>query len=318
MIDQASDLNILKASISVPMNWATGKAVGKFLSELGNNCQIYGTRCNQCQRVMVPPQEYCGFCNSDADEWVEVSDRGILKCFTVVYHAFPLQPCEPPYALGLIQLDRADTSMLHLIKEADLSKIYCGLMVEAVWREKREGSLFDIAYFKPAGGERTPKKNIGEPKMTVASVSKTLEVPYNYSYGYYMGHFFEELRDYKRIWGVRCPECRGVLVPPQGFCSECFVPTVEWVRVEDTGVLNGFGIVEIPFVGQITEPPYVYAHITLDGSHTNLAHILGEVDMAKVKDQVTVGSRVQAVWEDERKGSLRDIKYFKIISPSED
>ena len=59
-------------------------------------------------------------------------------------------PKEPPYAYGVIKLDGASTGIVHLIGGVDLNKIKVGMKMEPVFKEKREGSILDIDYFKPA------------------------------------------------------------------------------------------------------------------------------------------------------------------------
>ena len=143
-------------------------------------------------------------------------------------------------------------------------------------------------------------------------IKQTVNIPYSYSYGHFVSRFFLEMKHNKKLWGTKCPECKGVMLPPQAFCGRCFVDAGEWVEVKDTGKLKGFGVVHIPFLGQIMEPPYVYAELTLDGSNTTMIHILGEVNIDRVFEEVRVGMPVQAVWkEDGRQGNLQDILYFK-------
>jgi uncharacterized OB-fold protein len=83
-------------------------------------------------------------------EWVELGSRGTLTNFTVVHYSVPLiQPQEPPFALGIIRLDGADSGFMHLLGEVAPRDIKVGIRVQAVFREKREGNLLDIKYFRP-------------------------------------------------------------------------------------------------------------------------------------------------------------------------
>jgi uncharacterized OB-fold protein len=83
-------------------------------------------------------------------EWVEVSNTGTLLTYTVTRYAVPsIQPQKPPFALGIIKLDGADTGMVHLLGEVELSAIRVGMRVKAVFEEVRQGSYLDIRYFKP-------------------------------------------------------------------------------------------------------------------------------------------------------------------------
>jgi len=64
---------------------------------------------------------------------------------------------KPPYIVGMIELDGADNGFVHYVGGIDdlaniektAQKIYPGIRVEAVWREKRVGNILDIEYFKP-------------------------------------------------------------------------------------------------------------------------------------------------------------------------
>jgi hypothetical protein len=83
----------------------------------------------------------------------------------------------------------------------------------------------------------------------------------------------------------------------------------EWVELSDEGTLLTFTVVYLPFIGQPTEPPYVYAFIMLDGADVQFPHILSEVEPEDVK----VGMRLKAKWAEERKGTLHDIEYFRPV-----
>lgn len=134
-------------------------------------------------------------------------------------------------------------------------------------------------------------------------------VPYHWSYGESFQGFFESTRDRGVLTGSKCPVCKGVLVPSVHMCGRCFCDVEEIVDLPDTGVLSAYTVVYLPFPGQPTEPPYCYGYITLDGADTMFPHMIGGVEF----DDIYVGMRVQAVWEDpdKRKGDLFDIRYFE-------
>ena len=69
-----------------------------------------------------------------------------------------------------------------------------------------------------------------------------------------------------RIVGRRCPECEKVYVPARGVCPRCGVATAEEVEVADKGTVTTFCVVRIPSDNIDLKPPYVAAHILLDGS----------------------------------------------------
>jgi hypothetical protein len=105
--------------------------------------------------VLVPPRSFCERCFVAADEWVPLQDRGTLDTFTIIYEQFLGMP-PPPYCVGLIKLEGADTSLMHYVSGVDMSdlekakqNIRVGMKLQAVWKEEREGRISDILYFKP-------------------------------------------------------------------------------------------------------------------------------------------------------------------------
>ena len=139
------------------------------------------------------------------------------------------------------------------------------------------------------------------------------DIPYRHTAGRAATRFFRELKDNKRIVGVRCPSCRRVLVPPRGFCERCFVPVDDFVAVGDKGTLTTFTIVYAHFTS-LPPPPYCVGIIKLDGADTGLIHYIGGVDlqdMEAAKKAISVGMRLQAIWRDEREGKITDIECFR-------
>ena len=141
-----------------------------------------------------------------------------------------------------------------------------------------------------------------------------IEVPYRYYVGSVASRFYTELRNNKKIMGIRCPQCRRVLMPPKSVCRKCFSKLDESMFVE----LSGKGEVTTYTVVHYCEPvhpqpildvPFAYGIIQLDGTDTGMLHFLGEVDL----DKITSGMKVEPVFKEERKGNILDIKYFKPV-----
>jgi len=145
-----TECRIHQSRIRLTYTWWLGKILSRFYGEIRDHCKIWGIRCPQCGLVYVPPKENCPKCFVKMNEPVELSDTGLLVTYTIVRYAVPfIQPQEPPYALGIIKLDGADSGITHLLGDVDLNKIKVGMRMKAVFREVREGNLFDIKYFKP-------------------------------------------------------------------------------------------------------------------------------------------------------------------------
>jgi uncharacterized OB-fold protein len=140
-------------------------------------------------------------------------------------------------------------------------------------------------------------------------VEGRLYVPYHNWYGMVASRFFSEIRDHKRILGTRCASCEKVYMPPRSTCPLCLASLEEWVELPPTGDLITYTVVKYAYSRyyQPAEPPYPVGIVRLDGAHTGLCHLLGEVEI----DGIAVGMRVEAVFRDERKGNILDIAYFR-------
>jgi uncharacterized OB-fold protein len=150
-------------------------------------------------------------------------------------------------------------------------------------------------------------------KELLAIDSGDMFQPYRWSVGKYGSKFLLELKENKKLFGVKCPKCGRVYVPPRKVCGRCFVAMYEFVPVSDEGEIVVCAIIEFGFVdpetGKQRPVPYGYVFVKLDGADTALPHFLDSADPEKVK----VGARVKAVFEENRKGSIMDIKHFTLI-----
>ena len=308
---QETESLVMKGNITVPYKWTTGAATGRFLSELKNSKRIVGMKCEKCEKIYIPPTDICGECFVELKNFVEVGKCGTVNVFTVVHKDLPFKPCDPPYAIISVRLDGAGTDLLHIMKSEDIGGLKAGARVEAVFAENPQAQLMAIESFKPTKSpvdQSYPKPIEAFDAKPVMECSGKLTVPYEWSYGETLTRFFTTTRDKKQIMGTKCPKCNSVLVPPVKVCGRCFTQTLpEWIEVPDRGKIVSFTVVYLPFPGQPHEPPYCYGMIRLDGTNTQYPHMIKEIDF----DKIEIGMRVQAVWNDERKGDLFDIKYFE-------
>ncbi len=153
-----------------------------------------------------------------------------------------------------------------------------------------------------------------EKKELLTISSGDAEQPFRWSIGKYTSKFLCELRDHARIVGIRCPSCGKVYVPPRNVCGECFVPMDEIVPLSGEGAVVTYTVLSFGFVdpdtGRQKPVPYTWAFIRLDGTDNTFIHYVEETD----PDKLHVGMRVRAVFEEERKGHLLDIRHFETVS----
>ena len=138
-----------------------------------------------------------------------------------------------------------------------------------------------------------------------------IKMEYNWWVGAVGSRFYRGLRDEGRIWGLKCPECSKVFVPPKIKCIDCYEDLHDWLELPGTGTVETYTIVR--YEEPVLHPrkaPFAYGVIMMDGADTGLVHFIGDVDPEEVK----VGMRVEAVFEDEREGNILDIKHFRPIA----
>jgi uncharacterized OB-fold protein len=146
------------------------------------------------------------------------------------------------------------------------------------------------------------------------SIPMMVDLPYRFAAGPYMTKFLTELRDNGKMYGIKCPQCRRVQLPPRIVCAPCDVKNQEWVELGIEGVLTAFTIMYLPLTdpttGEPHEPPFVYGSVRLDRADSVLDHMINlEPDPEKIK----VGMRLRMVLhpKEMRRGDLGDIKYFE-------
>jgi uncharacterized protein len=142
--------------------------------------------------------------------------------------------------------------------------------------------------------------------------------------GYYVNRFFLNIRDKEELWAVKCPQCGAVWLPPEPVCGKCKIHIEDtaqnWVKLGNRGTLlmayHVTGSREIdPSTGwhpdgQVFGP---LAFVRPDGGneYTLMVHAIDAPDMSNLKP----GMRVEVVYKPraERRGTMQDIKFFKVV-----
>jgi uncharacterized OB-fold protein len=87
----------------------------------------------------------------------------------------------------------------------------------------------------------------------------------------------------------------------------------EPVEVGPEGEIVTFTILRFSFVdpetGVAKPVPYAYGGVKLDGADTQLSHFIEYEDESKLR----IGGRVRAIFLEDRKGNIKDIRAFKLI-----
>jgi uncharacterized OB-fold protein len=162
---------LLHVEHTMELTWryASGDAMERFCRGLRER-RIEALQCDRCGRRQLPPRPMCGDCRVRLSTWVPVADQGVLVAWTIV-HVAALDgrtgaPRAVPYAMALVRLDGADTTLNHFVRTPDFlagasaaqsssssssttpPPLAIGDRVRAVWRPDRRGAVDDIRHFE--------------------------------------------------------------------------------------------------------------------------------------------------------------------------
>ena len=302
-----SETGTLHAPLNVDFDYtrSLGPTLSEFMTGLRRRQVLGGVLSDGT--VAVPPPEYDSHTLEPVTELRPVSDEGVVQSWVWVSEPVPGQPLDRPFAFALVLLDGADRPLLHAVAVDSADQVETGLRVRVHWAEETVGAITDIQYFEPLDVEAgsAPASADGD---AVTGIVSPVHLAYDYAASPEESAFFRGLAD-GRILGQRCPTCHKVYVPPRGACPVDGVPTTDEVELPDRGTVTTFCIVNVPFLGQKIEPPYVSAYVLLDGADIAFLHLILGVDAADVR----MGMRVQAVWKprDEWGTTIENISHFE-------
>ena len=137
----------LSAPLDVGFDYtrSLGPTLGRFLSDLRRR-KVTGIRGSD-GRVHVPPLEYDPVTAERLSEFVDVTATGVVRGWSWIPEPLEGQPLDRPFAWALIQLDGADTSLLHAVDAGSPDRMATGTRVRARWRPERVGAITDIECF---------------------------------------------------------------------------------------------------------------------------------------------------------------------------
>jgi len=118
---------VVEGRIKIPYRWPAGRVAGRFLEVLRREKRLEGLRCPKCNRVTVPPRPRCPTCRATPEERVTVGPAGTVTTWTR----------RPVGLLALVQLDGADTAILHRLIDVDQPRT--GMRVTAVMEDELLG-----------------------------------------------------------------------------------------------------------------------------------------------------------------------------------
>ncbi|MFE1596467.1 Zn-ribbon domain-containing OB-fold protein [Nocardia sp. NPDC058705] len=298
-------VEVLSAPLRVRFDYtrSVGPIIGAFLTGLRER-RILGVRGSD-GRTLVPPPEYDPLTCAPLTELVEVAASGTVQSWTWVTEPLPGQPFDRPFAWALIQLDGADTALLHALDVTAPEQLGTGMRVSARWADERTGRIQDIACFVP--GESASTADYSE-QAPVTMLTTPVALDYKHTASPQESVYLRGLAEGKLIGG-RSEAGGRVYFPPRGANPTTGEPTDDLVELPDTGTVTTFCIVNVPFLGQRIKPPYVAAYVLLDGADIPFLHLILGCEASEVR----MGMRVEAVWKprEEWGHTLANIDHFR-------
>ena len=288
-------------TLSFDYTRSVGPTLGAFFTALRNR-RITGVRGTD-GRVHVPVIEYDPISYEPLTEIVPVSSVGTVLSWTWQPEPLDGQPLDRPFAWALINLDGADTALLHAVD----GEIKTGDRVHAHWVAEPVGAITDIACFLP-GDEAEPVPEAADDRDPVTMLISPSSLAGQHTASRPESIFLRALKE-GTLLGARSGDNGKVYFPPREADPATGKELVQFVELPDTGTVTTFAIINIPFAGQKIKPPYVAAYILLDGADIPFLHLVTEIDAADVR----MGMRVQAVWKprEERDFGIDTIDYFR-------
>jgi uncharacterized protein len=287
-------------TIEYPYTRTTGPVLGRFLTGLRDGT-LLGSRCGD--RVLCPPVEYDP-ATGDAIQvdLVPVGPGGVVRTWTWVTEPSRKHPLPHPFAFALIQLDGADTAMVHAVDAGSIDAMTTGMRVTARFAPDPVGAITDVVFVP---GDVPPGEvAAGDAPVEVTTHLISLEV--REPLAPHRRRFVQGLLE-GRIVGQRSPVTGKVYVPGRGYdhMTRTEMTAADDVDVADRGTVSSFTVITpVQYYGQQETEPYIRASILLDGASSPLTGI----DIRDLPPEgFRVGLRLQAVW---RRPGDRDISGF--------
>jgi hypothetical protein len=150
-IDHHDEIRIVRGDMNVKeFVYTVGIAGDRFFRGLMDG-SITISECERCGIKYLPPRLYCEECFEKIERYSVLEGEGYIYSYTVQRLDKDGSKLDRPIIWAIVRFEGVRGGLLHKIGEVDPETIYIGMMVKPVFKEKekREGKITDILYFKP-------------------------------------------------------------------------------------------------------------------------------------------------------------------------
>jgi uncharacterized OB-fold protein len=138
-------------------------------------------------------------------------------------------------------------------------------------------------------------------------VRQRIDIPYRYTTGPALDRFFRGLRE-GVLWASRCDECHRTSFPPISFCGNCWKPVTTYLQISGKGTVVSFTrIDQLPPELEGAAQPLYYGLLALEEADSRFVHLVRPAPGSSL----AVGASVEAVWREQRTGTIRDLDCFQ-------
>jgi hypothetical protein len=146
-----SDPTSWQGTMPITSRYTAGVAGERFFRALKDEGRILGSHCPECDVLYVPARQFCERCLCELVDWSDVGTEGYVHTYTLMFENVDGTPRTEPEIVAFVEL--GDGGIIHRLREVEPEDVYIGMHVVAVMKPtaEREGSILDIAYFRPSG-----------------------------------------------------------------------------------------------------------------------------------------------------------------------
>lgn len=230
-LKDVKDVPHIEYSPDLRYSWDNGFALTTYLDGFKHG-KIRGSKCSQCNRVMIPARAFCEICNLHAvHDYYDLADTGTVETFTLSHVNWASAPLPDGQVniFAVIAIDGAAEKMglCHRLGDVDPKDVKIGMRVKAVWKPagEREGTVTDVIHFRPLAANEEPGdvtpipiKPVELNAVTAQSFAGKIPLDYDYTAGLGGRKFYQDLAKGK-LTGTHCGETGAVMIPPAAFCE---------------------------------------------------------------------------------------------------
>lgn len=147
-IDKFDKIRVWKGEKRGWHRYTYGIGYSIFFKNLMNKKFVAG-KCDLCGKLFIPPRIYCEECFEEINEFVEIKELPYVYSYTFLFKDLEDNDLKEPEIVVFLKWENIEGGIIHRLKEVEIEEISFGMKVEPVFKEKMEGGINDILYFRP-------------------------------------------------------------------------------------------------------------------------------------------------------------------------